>query len=153
MAIYLNHNAKSIFRKVECSDAKAGEPSLAVFTLSHEMDKEAALSALQHNQYKVMGHTVQNGSPIIVVQLNDTPEKALKNFTYPDSAQIEDFALEQKKSKGLLGFLEKYGWKVRGGTSVVAQGLQLFSAATAWSPKDIEKGPAILKVISAKNIL
>ncbi|MFZ4125627.1 MAG: hypothetical protein ACOYJ2_06110 [Rickettsiales bacterium] len=95
----------------------------AFFTVA-EGDVDRAKALLQS-----IGQTLVTQSIVLVTRGEDTREALFSKL----GVQGQVLEPAQPEKQGLLQFLKKEGWKLRGGSSIVGQSLTLFAAANSIS--------------------
>jgi hypothetical protein len=106
----------------------------------HEAEAERAKTLLQSVGQTIVTQSIAKGQIVLVTQGLD---KTTLLSTL--SAQGQSFEAPPKEKQGLLQFLKKEGWKLRGGSSVVGQSLTLFSAARSLPTTKILAGERVPK--------
>jgi len=121
MTVYDNRNDRSKITSVDV-DEKTG---LAFLSLRHVGDRDDIKKLLADIGQELVAETRINTLPVFVTRGISKKEEL---FTKLKTNPQDNFEIHVPEKKGLLGFLKKNGWKLRGGLSIAGQGLTLFSA-------------------------
>jgi len=129
MTVYDNSNKRSQIASVDFDD-KSGR---AFIRLRHVDDIEEVKEMLAGIGQEFVANTRLDTMPILVTRGNPSKEELFAKLAENDQSSFEKHVPEKT---GLLGFLKKNGWKVRGGSSLIGQGMTLVSAFRQADPNE-----------------
>lgn len=121
MTVYDNRNERSKITSVDFSE----KDGLAFIYLKHVGDRDDVKKQLAEIGQEVVAETRINTLPVFVTRGAENKEELFSKLkTHPS----DNFEKHVPRKKGLLGFLQKHGWTIRGISSFVGQGMTFVSA-------------------------
>ena len=145
MTIYDNKNDRSKITSVDFDD-KTG---MAFVGVRHIGNRDEVKKLLADIGQEVVAETRINTLPFFVTRgINDKEEL----FTKLKTSEYDKFEPHTEPKKGLLGFLKKHGWTIRGGSSIAGQLMTLYSSFNTVSKKRANEGDLDTKWDSSTGV-